>query len=94
MLVISVLGEVEKMRFSEIQKVIPDISQKMLTVTLKTLEADGLISRKVFAEVPPKVEYKITERGKTLLPHINNLTVWAAENMTAIKKSRVKFERK
>ncbi|MDE1190979.1 MAG: helix-turn-helix domain-containing protein [Arachidicoccus sp.] len=94
MLVISVLGEVEKMRFSEIQKVIPDISQKMLTVTLKTLEADGLVSRKVFAEVPPKVEYKITERGKTLLPHINNLTVWAAENMTAIKKSRVKFERK
>ena len=72
-LVILVLNEEEKLRFNEIHKVIGDISQKMLTVTLRSLEADGLVSRKVYPEIPPRVEYKLTDLGKSLVPHISSL---------------------
>ena len=88
MLVMLVLGDHEKIRFNELHKEIGDISQKMLTVTLRTFESDGLVQRTVFPEIPPRVEYNLTERGKSLLPHLHSLTQWAAENMTAIEKSR------
>lgn len=90
-LVIMVLAKSGKQRFNEINKHIPDISQKMLTVTLRTLEADGLISRQIFPEIPPRVEYELTKRGDSLVPHINGLSEWAEENLVAIKKSRLKF---
>lgn len=76
------------MRFKALQRSIPDISQKMLTSTLRTLEMDGYVSRKVYAEVPPRVEYALTERALSLLPHINALTDWAKANMAAILKDR------
>lgn len=60
----------------------------MLTVTLRTLEEDGLVSREVFAVVPPKVEYTLTDRANSLLPHIYALTTWAKENMSAIIEDR------
>ena len=66
-------GKQEPMRYSDILAAIPDISQKMLTVALKNLEADGLVQRHAYAEIPPRVEYNITERAKTLMPHINSL---------------------
>ena len=91
-LIILILGENEKMRFSELNREISDISQKMLTVTLRTLEADGLISRTIYPEVPPRVEYEITELGKSLLPHISGLSQWAIKNEVAIKKSRAEYE--
>ncbi|WP_163718108.1 winged helix-turn-helix transcriptional regulator [Mangrovibacterium lignilyticum] len=91
MLVLLVLEEGDVMRFSEIHKTIETISQKMLTVTLKALEADGLINREVYPQIPPKVEYKLTERGKSLLPHLHSLVSWAAENMGGIKESRKLF---
>lgn len=75
-------------RFKELQRSIPDISQKMLTVTLRTLEEDGFVNRKVYAEVPPKVEYNLTERAHSLLPHINALIGWAKENMEGIMADR------
>ena len=90
-LILMVLGKVEKKRFNELHKTIGDISQKMLTVTLRSLEADGLVDRTIFPEIPPRVEYNITERGKSLLVHILELTNWATENMEAIKESRSKF---
>lgn len=90
-LVILTLGGVEKMRFNELQKNIGDVSQRMLAVTLRTLEADGLVKRTIYPEIPPRVEYNITERGLSLLPHIQGLTKWADENMPAIKRSRKKF---
>ncbi len=91
-LVLIVLGEKNRLRFNEINKEIgPDISQKMLTVTLRSLEADGLISRTVYPEVPPRVEYEITTLGKSLVPYINSLAKWANENMESIKESRKKF---
>lgn len=78
------------MRFNEIQKSLEDISQRMLTVTLRTLETDGLIERRVYAEVPPKVEYSITNSGESLMPHIKSLVGWALENMPHIIELRNK----
>ena len=83
-----------EMRFKELQREIPDISQKMLTVTLRTLEDDGYVTRTVYPEVPPKVEYALTERTRSLLPHINALIEWALENMDAIMKDRRKASKR
>ena len=68
------------MRFGQLSKSIPDISQKMLTVTLRTLETDALVEREVYPEIPPKVEYRLTEKGRSLLPHIESLVEWALEH--------------
>ena len=87
-LVILLLGDKGSVRFSHIQKEIGDVSQKMLTITLKSLEADGIVSRHQFAEVPLRVEYRLTERGSTLLPHIKQLSDWAQKNMRQILKDR------
>ena len=73
MLVLVTLHANGTMRFSDIQKSIADISQRMLTVTLRNLETDGLVSRKVYPEVPPRVEYKLTVTGQSLIPHIDAL---------------------
>lgn len=82
------------MRFNALQKNIPDISQKMLTMTLRTLEEDGFVKRQVYAEVPPRVEYSLTDRAISLLPHINSLIVWAKENMNAILTDRIHNRKK
>lgn len=76
------------LRFNTLRKQIPDISQKMLTSTLRTLEEDGYVSRKVYAEVPPRVEYSLTSRAISLMPIVNELIDWAADNMAAILKNR------
>ena len=76
------------MRFNQLRRAIPDISQKVLTTTLRTLETDGLICRKVFAEVPPRVEYSHTERALTLIPLVDSLINWAADNMADIVRDR------
>ena len=81
----------EAMRFSDLCKTIPDVSQKMLTSTLRKLEADDLLSRTVYPEVPPRVEYKLTKRGKTLIPLLNQLVDWSLENMDAIIRHRKKY---
>lgn len=63
-------------RFGAIMKQVPDISKRMLTKELRELEMDGLVSRKVYAEVPPKVEYSLTEKGNSLMPILNEMKVW------------------
>jgi DNA-binding HxlR family transcriptional regulator len=63
-------------RFSELNKQIPDITEKMLSLQLKSLEQDGLVKRKVFPEVPLRVEYSLTEFGKTLIPVLNEISKW------------------
>ena len=78
----------EPLRFNALRKLIPDISQKMLTSTLRTLEEDGFVRRVVYAEVPPRVEYSLTDRSFTLIPIIEELIRWAANNMAPIMKDR------
>ena len=78
-------------RFNQLHREIPDISQKMLTTTLRNLEADGLVSRKMYPEIPPRVEYELTALGKSLLPLIRTLEVWADENFQTIKKNRKRY---
>lgn len=82
----------EPVRFKELQRGIPDISQKMLTVTLRTLEEDGYVTRTIYPEVPPRVEYALTERAGSLLPHINALIEWALENKDSIMADRKAFK--
>ena len=82
----------EPVRFKELQRGIPDISQKMLTVTLRTLEEDGYVTRTIYPEVPPRVEYALTERAGSLLPHINALIEWALENKDSIMADRKTFK--
>ena len=96
LLVIYTLNKTGKsaIRFKELQREIPDISQKMLTVTLRTLEDDGYVTRTVYPEVPPRVEYALTPRTHSLLPHINALIEWAIENKDAIMKDRKKANAK
>ena len=70
-----------KNRFSILMKVIPTISKQMLINQLRELEADGLISRNIFAEVPPRVEYKLTQYGETVLPIIYEIGKWGKHDM-------------
>lgn len=88
LLVLYTLSNSEVLRFKELQRNIPDISQKMLTTTLKTLEADNLVSRTVYPEIPPRVEYRLTPRTLTLLPVVNDLIAWAMSNMADIIAER------
>lgn len=90
MLILITLNANETMRFGDIHKSVGDISQRMLTVTLRTLEADGLVNRKVYPEVPPRVEYRLTPRGYSLIPHLKNLVDWAIINMPEILKDQKK----
>lgn len=91
-LILMALDTAPSMRFNELHKGIEMISQKMLTVTLKTLEADGLVKRTMYPQIPPRVEYELTERAKTLLPHIHNLIDWSKEHMADIEASRVAYQ--
>lgn len=80
----------EKMRFMELKQQMPDISQKMLTMTLRTLEEDGYVTRTVFSEIPPRVEYSLTERTKSLKPVLDALLQWSVDNMDDIMCDRRK----
>lgn len=91
-LIIDILGEKGTLRFNEISKSLGDISQKMLTSTLRLLEADGIISRRMYAEIPPRVEYELTELGHDLLPNIRSLIEWGHKNIETIQKNRKFFE--
>ena len=88
MLILITLDANEVMRFNDLQKSIGDISQRMLSVTLRTLEADGLIGRKAYPEIPPRVEYSLTPRGLSLIPYLEGLVGWALAKMQQIMNER------
>nr|WP_052460475.1 helix-turn-helix domain-containing protein [Microbacterium gorillae] len=92
LLVIGTLRE-STLRFSELQRHIPGISQRMLTLTLRQLERDGLVTRTVYAEVPPRVEYALTDRGRTLVDVAVELAKWSVEHFPAIERSRADYDR-
>lgn len=81
------------MRFSELRRAIDGVSQRMLTLTLRNLERDGLVTRTVYAEIPPRVEYTLTEMGRTLTGPIGALWDWAAQHQDEVAQARAKYDR-
>lgn len=79
-------------RFSALERAIPGVSQRMLTLTLRTLERDGLVTRELFPEVPLRVEYELTGLGQSLLQPMQGLVNWVTENWTQVKMARGEFD--
>ncbi len=90
LLVIYVMRQNGSIRFNALKRAIPDISQKVLTSTLRSLETDGFITRQIYAEVPPRVEYSLTDRAHSFIPLVENMIAWAQDNMAGILKDRNK----
>ena len=90
-LVVVTLGDGPK-RFNELRRSIASISQRMLTLTLRGLERDGLVTRTVFPTIPPRVDYRLTELGRSLLHPVAALGNWARENHARIVQARVRFD--
>jgi DNA-binding HxlR family transcriptional regulator len=90
-LVVGTLGDGPK-RFNELRRALGSISQRMLTLTLRGLERDGLVTRTVFATVPPRVDYELTRLGRSLLEPVSALGLWARKNRTAIQGARLRFD--
>jgi DNA-binding HxlR family transcriptional regulator len=81
------LSDLGTLRFSEVKKTLPGITQKMLTQQLRELESDGMILRKIYAQVPPKVEYSLTEEGRSLMPILSTMCKWGTEYYERSQKS-------
>src|SRR5215471_1258735 len=92
-LVVGVLGDGSK-RFSEIRRALGSISQRMLTLTLRGLERDGLVTRTVFPTIPPRVDYELTGLGRSLLKPVNGLGQWAFEHKQEIERARTSFDKR
>ena len=92
--VIHVLGDAGTVRFNEMRTRVDGISQRMLTVTLRGLERDGLVTRIVHPEVPPRVEYSLTELGKTLRQLVRALVKWSEEHLNEVAAARAKYDAK
>lgn len=90
-LVVTMLGDGPK-RFNELKRSIASISQRMLTLTLRGLERDGLVTRTVFPTVPPRVDYALTELGCSLLTPVNALGLWARQNRDKMQAARTRFD--
>ncbi|MGN0202589.1 MAG: winged helix-turn-helix transcriptional regulator [Candidatus Cryptobacteroides sp.] len=88
LLVLYTLEQKGTLRFNELYRSIPDISQKMLSITLKSLTGDGFLKRTLFPSVPPKVEYSLTERALDVMPLLDALLQWSIENFDAILADR------
>jgi DNA-binding HxlR family transcriptional regulator len=89
--VVALLGDGKK-RFSELRRSIEGISQRMLTLTLKGLDRDGLITRTVYATIPPRVEYELTKLGRSLLIPVTGLGKWAEQNRKRIQTARERYD--
>lgn len=91
-LVVGKLGSHGTLRFNELRRMINGISQRMLTLTLRNLERDGLVTRVIYPEVPPRVEYSLTRLGETLREPIASLWDWSAEHHQAILEARAVYD--
>jgi DNA-binding HxlR family transcriptional regulator len=91
LLLIGILEEAPK-RFTELLRIVPGISRRMLTVSLRALERDGLVTRTIFAEVPPRVEYRVTDLGRTLSGPVMAIAGWAADHQVEISAHRSDFD--
>lgn len=91
-MVVAQLGNTRTLRFSQLRRAVEGISQRMLTLTLRNLERDGLVSRTIYAEVPPRVEYELTGLGQTLLEPINALWEWADTHGEDVACARERYD--
>ena len=89
--IVALLGGGKK-RFGELRHTIEGISQRMLTLTLKGLERDGLITRTAYPTIPPRVDYELTKLGRSLLKPVNGLGLWARQNRATIEDARRRFD--
>jgi DNA-binding HxlR family transcriptional regulator len=94
MLIIGLLAESEYRRFNELKRAIRGISQKMLTQTLRDLERDGLVKRTVYPEIPPRVEYALTQLGRTLIAPLSELTQWSEAHIAEVRAAQEAFDRR
>ncbi len=92
MLILETLIEQGELRFTQIGKAVPGISQKMLTQTLRQMERDGLVIRTIHAIIPPRVDYKLTDLGGTLAEAFCGVWIWAAANLERIDAARAAFD--
>lgn len=92
MLVLEVLAERGELRFTQLSRLVPGISQKMLTQTLRQMERDGMVSRKVHAVVPPRVDYRLTDLGLSLGAAFCGVWIWAEENLARVETAREAFD--
>lgn len=90
-LVVQTLGEGPR-RFNELRREIPSVSQRMLTLTLRNLERDGLVSRTVTPTIPPRVDYELTELGRSLQKPLTALAIWALDNVDEIHEAQARFD--
>jgi DNA-binding HxlR family transcriptional regulator len=90
--VIHVLDEAGTLRFNELRSAVDGISQRMLTVTLRGMERDGLVVRKVYPEVPPRVEYALTSLGKTLRQLVRQLVAWSGAHLKEVDAARAEYD--
>ena len=90
-MIVGYLGQ-KTMRFNELRHTIGGISQRMLTLTLRNLERDGLVTRTVYPEIPPRVEYQLTDLGRSLEQPISALWNWAAEHQGEVQKARAQYD--
>lgn len=90
--VVGMLARHGVMRFNELKRTINGVSQRMLTLTLRNLERDGLVTRTIYPEIPPRVEYTLTELGRTLKGPIDSLWSWAEENGKAVGDARATYD--
>lgn len=93
MIVLEVLNEHGELRFTQLARKVPDISQKMLTQTLRQMERDGMVRRTVHAVVPPRVDYRLTDLGASLGAAFCSVWIWAEENLRKVEAAREQFDR-
>lgn len=91
-MVVGILAYHGTLRFNELKRMINGVSQRMLTLTLRNLERDGLVTRTIYPEIPPRVEYGLTELGRSLKGPINALWDWSAENGRSVVEARAIYD--
>jgi DNA-binding HxlR family transcriptional regulator len=92
--VIHVLGDARTLRFNELRSQVDGISQRMLTVTLRGLERDGMVARTVYPEVPPRVEYTLTPLGATLRQLVRGLVAWSGAHLAEVEAARAEYDKR
>ncbi len=91
-MVIGHLSEQETLRFNELMRCVPGVSHRMLTLTLRALQRDGLVQRTPYATIPPRVDYRLTALGASLTRPLGALATWARDHQTAIEAARVSYD--